>query len=48
MIQEELVIGLNLDSKDQPDPICELYLAGKMTASCKGNCGLSSLAGDPK
>jgi transposase InsO family protein len=33
MIKEGLVIGLNLDSKEQPDPICEPCLAGKMTAS---------------
>jgi len=28
-----LVVGLHLDSKEQPDPICEPCLAGKMTAN---------------
>ena len=30
MISNELVDGLVLDSKAEPDPICEPYLAGKM------------------
>ncbi|GBE78927.1 predicted protein [Sparassis crispa] len=33
MIREELVTGLMLDSKQQPDPICEPCLAGKMHAN---------------
>jgi len=33
MIKDGLVIGLHLDSKEQPDPICEPCLAGKMTAN---------------
>jgi hypothetical protein len=33
MIKDGLVTGLHLDSKEQPDPICEPCLAGKMTAN---------------
>ena len=33
MISDELVDGLGLDSKAEPDPICELCLAGKMHAN---------------
>jgi hypothetical protein len=33
MIKDGLVVGLHLDSKEQPDPICEPCLAGKMTAN---------------
>jgi len=33
MIKDGLVVGLHLDSKEQPDPICEPCLVGKMTAN---------------
>jgi len=33
MISNELVDGLVLDSKAQPDPICKSYLAGKVHAN---------------
>ncbi len=32
LIQGDLVIGLVVSSKSQPDPICEACLAGKMTS----------------
>ncbi len=32
LIQGDLVVGLVVSSKNQPDPICEACLAGKMTS----------------
>jgi transposase InsO family protein len=33
MVSKDLVVGLTLDSKEKPDPICEPCLAGKMHAN---------------
>ena len=33
MVEHKLVTGLVLDSDNKPDPICELCIAGKMSAN---------------